>query len=150
MLVTIATALVDKVDATGVVFAVVFGVEVVVGDTVDVTALVNFLTVVFRDTADDDGDGVGAAVLAVTGVVGVAVPVLVFVFGAFVVLTTVVVEAVDFEALFTVIIGVSVTDWDVFGFRPSVVTVTSTREELVPVASAVFFTAGVVSATAVM
>lgn len=125
---------------------------VVVGDTVD------FLTVDFRDAAEDDRDGVDAAVLVVTRVVGVAVPVLVVVFGAFVVLTIVVIDAVDIAALFfpvtVTMVWVSVAGarrvvWNAFGFRLPVV-VMSTEEEPVRVASAVFVAAGVFSATAVI
>lgn len=128
MLVTIATAVDgDEVDPAGVVVAVVFGIDVVevvlcisvilatviVGDTVDVAALVDFSTVVVRDAAGDDGDGVDASVL-VTGLVGVAVPFLVVAVGAFVVLTIVVIDAVDVAALvfFTVIVGESVLFWE--------------------------------------
>lgn len=130
MLVTIATAVDgDEVDPAGVVVAVVFGIDVVVevvlcisvilatvivGDTVDVAALVDFSTVVVRDAAGDDGDGVDASVLVVTGLVGVAVPFLVVAVGAFVVLTIVVIDAVDVAALvfFTVIVGESVLFWE--------------------------------------
>lgn len=69
---------------------------------------------VFRDAAGDDGDGVDASVLVVTGLVGVAVPFLVVVFGAFVVLTIIVIDAVDVAAFvfFTVIFGESVLFWE--------------------------------------
>lgn len=69
---------------------------------------------VVRDAAGDDGDGVDASVLVVTGLVVVAVPFLVVAVGAFVVLTIVVIDVVDVAALvfFTVIVGESVLFWE--------------------------------------
>lgn len=72
--------------------------------------LVEVSTVVFGDATEVDGDVVDAAVLVVSVVVGMAEPVLVVVFAAFVLLDPLDVAA--FAVSFTIFVGEFVLFWD--------------------------------------